>query len=87
MSYGSKDWAEWVIDEKEKIFEILKHCYDSGMRTFDTADVYSNGLSERILGEFLKHYKIKRETVVILTKVYYPVDESLKLTHLSLIHI
>ncbi|CAI4056314.1 aldo/keto reductase SKDI_03G0020 [Saccharomyces kudriavzevii IFO 1802] len=81
MSYGSKDWAEWVINEKGKIFEILKHCYDGGMRTFDTADVYSNGLSERILGEFLKHYKIKRETVVILTKVYYPVDESLELTH------
>lgn len=81
MSYGSKDWAEWVIDDKEEIFKILKHCYDSGLRTFDTADVYSNGLSERILGEFLRRYKINRETVVILTKAYYPVDESLKLTH------
>lgn len=81
MSYGSKDWADWVIEEKEEIFEILKHCYDRGLRTFDTADVYSNGKSERILGEFLKHYNINRETVVILTKIYYPVDESLKLTH------
>lgn len=81
MSYGSKDWADWVLEDKEKIFEILKFCYDNGLRTFDTADAYSNGLSERLLGEFLKHYNIKRETVVILTKFFLPVDESLDLTH------
>ncbi|CCC70891.1 hypothetical protein NCAS_0F04070 [Naumovozyma castellii] len=79
MSYGSKQWAEWVQDDKEKVFEILKHCYDRGLRTFDTADVYSNGISERLLGEFLKKFNIKRETVVILTKTFFPVDESLSL--------
>ncbi|CCK73472.1 aldo/keto reductase NDAI_0G04890 [Naumovozyma dairenensis CBS 421] len=77
MSYGSKNWMEWVLDDKEKIFKILKHCYDNGLRTFDTADVYSNGFSERLLGEFLKKYNIRRETVVILTKVNFPVDETL----------
>ena len=56
----------------------MKHCYDRGLRTFDTADVYSNGYSERLLGEFLKKYNIRRETVVILTKLFAPVDESLK---------
>ncbi|CCD23809.1 aldo/keto reductase NDAI_0C01480 [Naumovozyma dairenensis CBS 421] len=81
MSYGSKKWADWVIEDKEKIFSILKHCYDNGLRTFDTADVYSNGLSERIIGEFLKKYNIRRETVVILTKIFYPVDETLDLHH------
>lgn len=81
MSYGSKSWSEWVVEDKQRVFSILKHCYDKGLRTFDTADVYSNGLSERLLGEFLRHYNINRETVVILTKVYFPVDENISLTH------
>ena len=80
MSYGSKKWADWVEDDKEKVFAILKHCYDRGLRTFDTADVYSNGLSERLLGEFLRKYNIRRETVVILSKVNFPVDETLHTT-------
>ncbi|CCD26965.1 aldo/keto reductase NDAI_0J00730 [Naumovozyma dairenensis CBS 421] len=79
MSYGSKKWADWVIEDKEKIFNILKHCYDNGLRTYDTADVYSNGVSERLIGEFLKKYNIKRETVVIFTKIFYAVDETLDL--------
>ncbi|GAV53610.1 hypothetical protein ZYGR_0AK01120 [Zygosaccharomyces rouxii] len=81
MSYGSKSWSEWVVEDKQRVFSILKHCYDKGLRTFDTADVYSNGMSERLLGEFLRHYNINRETVVILTKLYFPVDESIQLTH------
>ncbi|CAL9736969.1 putative aryl-alcohol dehydrogenase Aad16p [Monosporozyma servazzii] len=77
MSYGDPSWVDWVMDDEEKIFEILKFCYDNGLRTFDTADVYSNGKSERILGKFLKKYNINRETVVIMTKVFFPVDEEL----------
>lgn len=81
MSYGSKKWADWVLDDKTEIFKILKHCYDKGLRTFDTADFYSNGASERLIGEFLKTYNISRETVVILTKIYYPVDETIDVKH------
>lgn len=81
MSYGSKKWADWVIEDKAQIFKILKHCYDNGLRTFDTADFYSNGLSERIIKEFLDHYSIKRETVVIMTKIFLPIDETLDLRH------
>ncbi|SMN20076.1 similar to Saccharomyces cerevisiae YPL088W Putative aryl alcohol dehydrogenase [Maudiozyma saulgeensis] len=80
MSYGTKDWASWVEDDKEKIFKILKYCYDQGLRTFDTADVYSNGASERLICEFLKMYKIRRETVIIMTKIFFPMDESLAVT-------
>ncbi|CCH44550.1 putative aryl-alcohol dehydrogenase [Wickerhamomyces ciferrii] len=76
MSFGSKGWMEWVEDDEEKIFKILKKAYDHGIRTYDTADLYSNGLSEIILGKFLKKYNIKRDKVVILTKVWAPVDES-----------
>ncbi|CCH40703.1 putative aryl-alcohol dehydrogenase [Wickerhamomyces ciferrii] len=77
MSFGSKEWAPWVLDDEEKIFKILKKAYDHGIRTFDTADIYSNGLSEIILGKFLKKYNIKRDKVVILTKVWGPIDEDL----------
>lgn len=77
MSYGSKEWLLWCIEDEDKVFEILKFCYDNGLRTFDTANCYSNGRSERLLGKFLKKYNIKRETVVILTKVFFPVDEDL----------
>ncbi|KAK6456540.1 aryl-alcohol dehydrogenase [Scheffersomyces xylosifermentans] len=76
MSYGKKSWGEWIIEDEEKIFRILKKCYDNGIRTFDTADVYSNGHSEVILGKFLKKYEIPREKVVILTKLYGTIDIS-----------
>ncbi|EAZ63575.1 aryl-alcohol dehydrogenase [Scheffersomyces stipitis CBS 6054] len=74
MTYGSKKWADWVLEDEEKIFKILKKCYDVGIRTFDTADVYSNGKSEELLGRFLKKYDIPRDRVVILTKVYFTTD-------------
>ncbi|KAK6463262.1 aryl-alcohol dehydrogenase [Scheffersomyces coipomensis] len=78
MSYGDKSWAEWVLDDEEKIFSILKKCYDVGIRTYDTADVYSNGTSELLVGKFLKKYNIKRDRVVILSKVFNVVDTDLK---------
>ena len=43
--------------------------YENGINTFDTANVYSNGESERILGKALRVHDIPRENVVIMTKV------------------
>ncbi|EDO15289.1 hypothetical protein Kpol_449p4 [Vanderwaltozyma polyspora DSM 70294] len=77
MSFGSKTWDEWVQDDKEEAFKILKHAYDRGIRSYDTANVYSNGQSEIILGEFLRKYNIPRETVVIMTKLRFPADENM----------
>lgn len=74
MTFGNKNWAPWVLDNEEEIFTIMKKCYDSGLRTFDTADVYSNGTSEILLGKFIKKYNIPREEIVIFTKLYFPVD-------------
>lgn len=74
MSFGLKSWADWVIEDEEKIMEILKKCYDSGLRTYDTADVYSNGQSEILIGKFLKKFNIPRHKVVILSKVYFPAN-------------
>ncbi|KAK5781996.1 aldo/keto reductase PWA37_002335 [Arxiozyma heterogenica] len=81
MSFGDLKWQSWTIENEDKVFEILKYAYDHGLRTFDTADVYSNGKSERLLGKFLKKYNIKRETVVIMTKVFFPVDEDMQVTY------
>jgi len=51
-------------------FVAFTHRYDNGINTFDTANTYSNGESERILGKALKEYNIPRENVVIMTKVH-----------------
>ncbi|KAL1947071.1 hypothetical protein VTO73DRAFT_14032 [Trametes versicolor] len=71
MSYGSPDWQGWVLGEEEGLKHI-KFAYDNGITTFDTANVYSNGLSEVILGKAIKQFNLPREELVIMTKVYFP---------------
>lgn len=82
MSYGNKNWANWVLEEEEAL-EHIKFAWDAGINTFDTANVYSNGESERILGVFLKKHEIPREEVVILTKVFMPVGKKPDATRYS----
>lgn len=74
MTYGRKNFHSWCIEDEDVSMKILKKCYDNGLRTFDTADVYSNGKSEQILGKFIKKYNIPRERIVILSKVNFPMD-------------
>ncbi|KAG7891941.1 hypothetical protein KL925_001886 [Ogataea polymorpha] len=76
MSFGKKSWVDFVLEDEDQVFNIMKKAYDSGIRTFDTANTYSNGFSEILLGKFLKKYNIDRRTVVIMTKCYFPVNES-----------
>ncbi|KAL0948016.1 hypothetical protein HGRIS_010639 [Hohenbuehelia grisea] len=68
MQYGSKGWQEWVLEEEEALKHI-KFAYDHGIQTFDTANVYSNGLSEVILGNAIKHHNLPRDEIVVMTKV------------------
>ncbi|KAI7898539.1 NADP-dependent oxidoreductase domain-containing protein [Cokeromyces recurvatus] len=75
MSYGSSKWSPWVKDEKESI-EYIKKAYEIGINFFDTADVYSYGESERVLGKALKEIGADRGRVVIATKVYMPVYDN-----------
>ena len=49
----------------------MKAAYDSGINFFDTAEVYSNGESERVMGRAIKHFKWKRNSIVISTKIYW----------------
>jgi aryl-alcohol dehydrogenase-like predicted oxidoreductase len=69
MQYGSKDWQAWTLGEEEAIKHI-KAAYDAGIQTFDTADAYSNGLSEIILGKAIKQLNLPRDEIVVMTKVF-----------------
>ena len=68
MSYGSKTWREWILDE-EAAKPFVRRALDAGINFFDTADVYSLGESEKITGNLLKFFGVRRENVVIATKV------------------
>ncbi|KAJ7674478.1 NADP-dependent oxidoreductase domain-containing protein [Mycena olivaceomarginata] len=58
MSYGNpKFWGNWILEEEEASKHI-KAAYDAGINTFDTANVYSNGLSEEILGRAIKQHNL-----------------------------
>ncbi|ORY31008.1 NADP-dependent oxidoreductase domain-containing protein [Naematelia encephala] len=68
MQYGSGQ--DWMIPDHDEGIRQLKYAYDQGINTFDTANTYSAGESEVILGKFLKQHSIPRESVVILTKTF-----------------
>lgn len=73
MTYGSKAWRSWVLTEDEGR-PFIKRAIDLGITFFDTADMYSTGVSEEILGRAVKDFA-KREDVVIATKVFFPMSD------------
>lgn len=73
MSYGTSQWQQWVLNE-DAALPLLKHAFDVGINTWDTADIYSHGRSEEIIGKALKEYNIPRSKVVILSKCYFGVN-------------
>ncbi|RXW25128.1 hypothetical protein EST38_g725 [Candolleomyces aberdarensis] len=77
MSYGTPEWQDWVLKEEEGVKHI-KAAYDAGINTFDTANVYSNGESEKILGKAIKQHNLPRDEIVVLTKVYFVVKKDFK---------
>ena len=67
MTYGSSKWRPWVLDE-EAAMPFFQKAIEAGINFFDTADVYSQGESERVTGKALKTYA-KRHEIVLATKV------------------
>lgn len=67
MGFGSKSWREWVVERHASI-PIIKKALDLGVNFVDTADMYSLGQSERIVGEAIEG---RRDDVVLATKVYH----------------
>ncbi len=86
MTYGSKSWRPWVLDDAESR-PFIARAWELGINFFDTADMYSLGESEAVLGRALKSLSIPRERVVIATKVYHPTGEDPNQRGLSRKHI
>jgi aryl-alcohol dehydrogenase (NADP+) len=85
MSYGTPKWREWVLPEEDSM-PFFKRAIEAGINFFDTADMYSKGESERVVGKALKKYA-QRDEVVIATKVYFPTADHPNAKGLSRKHI
>ncbi|HKJ96065.1 MAG TPA: aldo/keto reductase [Gammaproteobacteria bacterium] len=85
MTYGTPDWREWVLDEQASR-PFIERALELGINFFDTADMYSRGESERVLGRALNDFA-SREDVVIATKVFWPVGDGVNRQGLSRKHI
>jgi aryl-alcohol dehydrogenase (NADP+) len=86
MTYGSKKWREWVLEEEESR-PFIRGALEAGINFFDTADMYSVGASEEILGRALRDFGPGRDKVVIATKVYNPMGDDPNQRGLSRKHI
>ncbi|MGD0360309.1 MAG: aldo/keto reductase [Bryobacteraceae bacterium] len=86
MTYGSKRWREWVLEEEESR-PFIRCALELGINFFDTADMYSLGESEEILGRALKDFGPARDRVVVATKVFNPMGDDPNQRGLSRKHI
>jgi aryl-alcohol dehydrogenase-like predicted oxidoreductase len=72
MSFGTPEWRGWVLGEEEGR-ELVERAIDLGINFFDTANMYSRGESERVLGDALAEYD--RDEMVVATKGYFQMRE------------
>jgi aryl-alcohol dehydrogenase-like predicted oxidoreductase len=85
MSYGDPKWRPWVLDEAAA-HPFFKHALDNGINFFDTADMYSLGVSEEVTGRALRSMA-KMDEIVLATKVNYPINDKPNMKGLSRKHI
>ena len=86
MTYGSSKWRPWVLDE-EASRPFFRRAWEAGINFFDTADMYSDGASEEVLGRALRELSVPREQVVVATKVFNPMGPGANERGLSSKHI
>jgi aryl-alcohol dehydrogenase (NADP+) len=86
MTYGSKKWREWVLEEEESR-PFIRRALELGINFFDTADMYSVGASEEILGRALKDFGPGRDRVVVASKVFNAMGDDPNQRGLSRKHI
>jgi 1-deoxyxylulose-5-phosphate synthase len=86
MSYGSQDERAWHLDEAAAE-PIVKAAADGGVTFFDTADTYSDGVTEQITGRVLGRLFARRDDYVLASKVYFPMGEGPNDRGLSRKHI
>ncbi|HWA02201.1 MAG TPA: aldo/keto reductase [Rhizomicrobium sp.] len=75
MTYGSPQWRGWILGEDESR-PFFRRAVEAGINFFDTADVYSMGVSEEVTGRALREFAGSRESYVLATKVFFPVGPS-----------
>ena len=86
MTYGSSRWRKWVLDEEEGR-PFIKQALELGINFFDTADMYSVGASEQVLGRALKDFGPPRDKLIVATKVFFPMGDDPNQKGLSRKHI
>ncbi len=86
MTYGSPAWRPWVLTE-EQGRPFFRRAWEAGVNFFDTADMYSLGESEAVLGRALVELNAPRELVVVATKVFNPMGPTANERGLSRKHI
>ncbi|NLE51436.1 MAG: aldo/keto reductase, partial [Chloroflexi bacterium] len=86
MSYGSSQWRDWVLDE-DASRPLIRRALESGINFFDTADMYSLGVSEEVTGRALRDFAARREDYVLATKVFNPMGDGPNDRGLSRKHI
>ena len=70
MTYGDPKWRDWVLDGEHSL-PFIRDAWERGINFFDTADMYSLGASETVLGEAIRELAIPRDGIVIATKVFH----------------
>jgi aryl-alcohol dehydrogenase-like predicted oxidoreductase len=86
MTYGTPSWREWVLDEKTSM-PFFRQAWEAGINFWDTADMYSLGVSEEITGRAMREFAPRRDAVVLATKVYNPMGPGANQRGLSRKHI
>lgn len=77
MSYSDPSQGlPWCLPE-EQALPLLYHAYKRGINTWDTANFYGQGSSEKIIGKAIAKYEIPRERLVILTKCFFGIDPTI----------
>src|SRR5438094_2342187 len=85
MTYGTPKWRPWILDEVDAR-PFYKKALDLGINFFDTADMYSMGVSEEVTGHAL-HDMANMEEIVLATKVHFPMGEGPNMGGLSRKHV
>ena len=85
MSYGSSKWRPWVLNE-DAARPFFRQALERGINFFDTADMYSLGVSEELTGRALRAMA-KLEEIVIATKVFWPMSDGRNMAGLSRKHV
>jgi len=85
MTYGTPKWRPWVLDEVDSR-PFFRKALDLGINFFDTADMYSMGVSEEVTGRALREMA-KMEEIVLATKAHFPMGDGPNMGGLSRKHL